>query len=111
MALALRGDAVRYRKKPVVIEAEQFTAENLHRVLVMMGGVPQEDGSIKLPINGLPLGDIHWNHDGPTSLEIVTLEGTMLATLGDFIIKGVDGEFYPCKESIFRKTYEEVQSV
>ena len=41
-------------------------------------------------------------------LEIITLEGEMLAFWGDYIIKGVNGEFYPCKPDIFRKTYEEV---
>ena len=41
-------------------------------------------------------------------LRIGTLEGTMTAQLGDYIIRGVNGEFYPCKPDIFEKTYEEV---
>jgi len=41
-------------------------------------------------------------------LVIVTLEGKHIATVGDFIIKGVNGEFYPCKPDIFEKTYEKV---
>lgn len=40
---------------------------------------------------------------------IKTLEGDMLATAGDYIIKGVQGEFYPCKPDIFEATYEEVE--
>ena len=43
------------------------------------------------------------------TIKIKTLKGEMLASIGDFIIKGVDGEFYPCKPDIFQKTYEEVE--
>ena len=43
-----------------------------------------------------------------TTLVIHTLEGDMEASIGDYIIKGVNGEFYPCKPNIFTKTYEEV---
>lgn len=42
-------------------------------------------------------------------LKIITLEGTMTANIGDYIIKGVSGEFYPCKPDIFHKTYEKVE--
>ena len=45
---------------------------------------------------------------GETTLVIHTLEGDMEASIGDYIIKGVNGEFYPCKPDIFAKTYEEV---
>lgn len=44
-------------------------------------------------------------------IEIKTLEGTMTANIGDYIIKGVNGEFYPCKPDIFDKTYEEVKEI
>lgn len=63
---------MKYRKKPVIIEAIQF-----------------ED------------------KDNPY-LKIETLEGIMKASVGDYIIKGVNGEFYPCKPDIFEKTYERV---
>ena len=43
-------------------------------------------------------------------LEIKTLEGIMTANIGDWIIKGINGEFYPCKNDIFQKTYEEVMN-
>jgi hypothetical protein len=42
-------------------------------------------------------------------LEIKTLEGTMKANIGDYIIQGINGEFYPCKPNIFEKTYESVE--
>jgi hypothetical protein len=72
----------KYRKKPVVIDAEQFNGTN----------IPQ--GMLKEPteINGY----------------INTLEGRMTVSIGDFVIKGVNGEFYPCKPDIFEKTYEKV---
>ena len=50
-----------------------------------------------------------WSYAGNGSaIEIPTLEGTMTATVGDWIIKGVAGEFYPCKPDIFEKTYESI---
>lgn len=79
-----------YRKKPVVIEAVQFTGDN-HKEVVEFAPVA---GYVTL--------------NGVTSLAIPTLEGTMNAVAGDYIIKGVQGEFYPCKPDIFTATYEEV---
>ena len=74
---------MKYRKKPVVIEAEQFI-EGAH---VPEGVYQDEDG--------------RWVID--------TLEGTMFATSGDFIIIGVKGEKYPCKPDIFWMTYDKVE--
>jgi hypothetical protein len=81
---------MKYRKKPVVIDAVQFTSENMPEVTAFIGG---ENGGkfIARP---------------PGGLGIQTLEGTMWATPGDWIIKGVKGEFYPCKPDIFAATYE-----
>jgi len=79
----------KYRKKPVVIEAVQWTGENADVVAEFFG---QEDT--------FGLNDGIWN--------IMTLEGTMAASPGDWIIKGVAGEFYPCKPDIFEQTYESV---
>ena len=84
-----------FRKKPVVIEARQY------------------DGEIKVkhPIaewisdNG---GEYTYTPDTPQQFGIVTLEGTMIANPGDWIIKGVSGEFYPCKPDIFAQTYEPI---
>lgn len=76
-----------FKKKPVVIEARQYTRNGLEaeNVAKWCGGDQSDDGLI-----------IH------------TLEGDHLAGYGDWIIKGVKGEFYPCKKDIFEMTYEEV---
>ena len=78
----------RYRKKPVVIEAIQ---------LVPGCGVKIFGIDVDLDNMGLRL-----------CMYIKTLEGTMTADEGDWIIKGVKGEFYPCKPDIFEQTYEKV---
>lgn len=52
-----------------------------------------------------------WSALKPPVLRIDTLEGEMTAQLGDYVIKGVNGEFYPCKPDIFEKTYEPVEGV
>ena len=77
----------KYRKKPVIIEAIQWNGENLSEI--------DEFTESKVK-----------NHE--SVLIIPTLEGDMYASLSDYIIKGVNGEFYPCKPDIFAKTYEEV---
>jgi hypothetical protein len=80
---------MKYRKKPVIIEAEQFTDENKDRAFnfVRCNCYPDFE-------------------DGKPILKIQTLEGDMTARIGDWIIKGVSGEFYPCKPDIFEMTYE-----
>jgi hypothetical protein len=81
----------KYRKKPVIIEAVQIT-----------------EGTFKDPhpnpehIVGLVYDPIN------KQVQIPTLEGTMVGNIGDYIIKGVKGEYYPCKPDIFEETYEEV---
>lgn len=83
----------KYRKKPVVIDAWQFTQENYKK------GVPTlfRDESIQF----WPL------MDGAVVVgEISTLEGVMNVCENDWIIRGVNGEYYPCKPDIFEKTYE-----
>lgn len=81
---------MKYRKKPVVIEAVQFDGT---------------DESVDWLYDELVNGDIGRNSRG---LYIKTLEGVMTADIGDYIIKGINGEFYPCKPDIFNKTYEKV---
>lgn len=82
-----------YRKKPVVIEARQFKTnndpgdKNMNELVAWMFGAAKHNG---------------------TDIYIATLEGQMKAEVGDYIIKGVKGEFYPCKPDIFEKTYEAV---
>lgn len=89
---------MKFRKKPVEIEAIQFTPENEHwdwNTLTEFFGSN----------SGSPAGT--WRSGG-NKIYIYTLEGTMEAYQGDWIIKGVEGEFYPCKNSIFEQTYERV---
>lgn len=91
----------KYRKKPVVIEAVQWTNFNLQDVEDFVGK----------RLKGEPFSEAAWEVGKGTpyfSLLIETLEGTMKANPNDYIIKGVHGEFYPCKPDIFDKTYEEV---
>lgn len=77
----------KFIKKPVVIEAVQWTGKNVDEISAF--------ASEKASVQG-------------NTILIYTLEGTMKADVGDWIIKGVNGEFYPCKPDIFEKTYEPV---
>lgn len=85
------------RKKPVVIEAWKFTREALGDIGSWVRKY-RDDITLFSQYGGEVL-----------YIEIETLEGTMKAELGDYIIKGVQGEFYPCKPDIFEKTYEIVE--
>lgn len=77
-----------YRKKPIVIEAIELTDSNMDTLKTWTGG------------------EIGPDVFGIYVLIISTLEGNMIAETGDYIIKGIEGEFYPCKASIFEQTYE-----
>ena len=83
---------MKYRKKPAVVETMQLTEENLLEVKEWCNGelVPNAETS---------------GYD----LYISTLEGIMHADINDYIIQGVEGNFYPCKPDIFEKTYEVVE--
>ena len=84
---------MKFRKKPIVIEAMQYTQENASDVVDWCGcdySVDFVSGKFK------------------KYLYIETLEGRMEAVFGDWIIKGIKGEFYPCKNDIFEATYEAV---
>lgn len=82
----------KFIKKPITIEAEQFLniPEQRQKLAKFMG---------KEKINVVFV-------NGRATLTVDTLEGPMIATEGDWIIKGIEGEFYPCKPRIFKKTYE-----
>jgi len=84
---------MRVRKKPVEVEAEQFTNDNKDRAFNFV------------TCNCSPSLD----DEGQSILKIQTLEGVMVANINDWIIKGVKGEFYPCKPDIFEATYEVVE--
>jgi hypothetical protein len=83
----------KYRKKPVVIDA------------IVWNGTNKDEINRFLP--NCDAGDFYY--DPKNNLMIHTLEGIMKANVGDYIIKGVNGEFYPCKPDIFEKTYEKVE--
>lgn len=79
---------MKYRKKPVVIEAVRFIGSNYEEIRKFIGqDTLCSDLSIVIP----------------------TLEGDIVAQKGDYVIKGVQGEFYPCKPDIFTKTYEKTE--
>ena len=78
---------MKYKKKPVEIEAVKWTGENAEEVQSFIGDMGHVKGAY---------------------VDIATLEGLMVASEGDMIIKGVKGEFYPCKPDIFEMTYDSV---
>jgi hypothetical protein len=85
----------KYRKKPVVIEAEQFNHE------------PWEEGEVPVAKTGKMFMEYPvWRDSKGPHLRIPTLEGEHRANPGDWIITGVRGERYPCKPDIFATTYE-----
>lgn len=90
---------MKFRKKPVVIEAFQWT-----------GGPDQTEDPIWI-VDAIKSGDVVLDDAGTNqvTMQILTLEGVMSATPGDFIIQGVKGEIYPCKPDIFAATYEQVE--
>ena len=90
----------RYRKKPIVIEAVQYDGLNAAEVDEFTGKKLERDiidaayqAGVAPPV---------------MRLIIPTLEGDMLASPGDWIIKGISGEYYPCKPDIFAKTYDPI---
>lgn len=89
----------KYRKKPVVIDAFQLNERGLVEEDWFWDAVTRND------IITYFFGK-HYHR--PAKCEIRTLEGVMTANAGDYIIRGVEGEIYPCKADIFEKTYERV---
>jgi hypothetical protein len=88
---------MKFKKKPVVVEAEQFLPndESVEKVMALAS-----QGSRKVTVNT--------HADGKREMFIDTLEGIMEAQIGDWIIRGIAGEVYPCKPDIFYQTYERV---
>ena len=89
----------KYTKKPVTIEAIQWTKENLD---IALAWIPSEVIGLRI----LGMEDSSDSLQWTTEHYIKTLEGDMKITEGDYIIKGVKGEFYPCKPDIFYATYD-----
>jgi hypothetical protein len=106
----------KFRKKPVVVEVVQWTGANVQEVTNFLAG---------FDVHIAPLGGVRSDFDlecsrcvarfdytvSPPALTIRTLEGDHLASAGDWIIRGVKGEFYPCKPDIFAATYETAEPV
>lgn len=82
----------KYRKKPVAIEAVEF----------------KDNADCLIALENLGMEEVRVDYENPDIpiLKIHTLEGVMQANIGDYIIKGVNEEFYPCKPDIFVKTYD-----
>lgn len=85
-----------YRKKPVIIEAIQFNRNNWNEILEFTN-------------NTAHTITIEKRIDGNCTCIIPTLEGQHIANEGDYIIRGVKGEYYPCKNDIFEMTYDKVE--
>ena len=89
----------RYKKKPVVVFAIRWTGNNLKDVIAF---------------TGLHESAKKWTWEEyeevvrKEGLKIFTLEGPLMASIGDMIVRGIAGEFYPCKPDIFKNTYEEI---
>ena len=103
----------KYRKKPVEAEAIHLVDLSYKMVLDTLnfmgnpiklrrsiGGAKEDNARLDDYMTGV------WRNNG---IQINTLEGIMIASVGDYIIKGIQGEFYPCKPNIFEQTYEEVE--
>lgn len=90
---------MKYRKKPVLIDAIQWSGS-----LTEIASLGAFNGEVALVEDAFD-GDV------PPSLEVKTLEGKMTANVGDWIIVGIKREIYPCKDDIFRATYEVVEDM
>lgn len=83
----------KYRKKPVIIEAIQWTGDNIDELRREFSNFINDS----------------WIVGKNSELYLGTLEGPMHASIGDYIIRGIKGEFYACKPDIFNETYDKVE--
>ena len=90
---------IKYKKKPISVEAIQFTGKNGWQINKWSNGLAYSSPVLE-PNKNNPTGEY---------MQINTLEGTMIANVGDYIIKGIKNEFYPCKSDIFEATYEKAE--
>ena len=91
---------MKYRKKPTIVDAIQFNGLNLEEIKQFVGD--------KLTYDIVDTAWVVGKGRPYIIMSVDTLEGVMPVYEGDYIIKGVNGEFYPCKPYIFEKTYEMV---
>lgn len=94
---------VKVRKKQVVVEAIQWNGKNIKELREFVGESLIEN-NIQLKTDGECICEILCN------IAIKTLEGNMFVGINDYIIKGVQGEFYPCIPDIFEETYEVIDN-
>jgi len=100
----------KYRKRPVVIEAMHFAGDTYDTVPVYQWVEANTQGSFDVNDPTAPVPASGVSIDAATGFMVIaTLEGVMQVKLGDYVIKGVQGEFYPCKPDIFEATYEALQ--
>ena len=102
---------MKYRKRPVVIEAVQLLWSTWSEMCDHAGVGRLADGKPQGVAVDAENHVVEGTGDGRIALAIPTLEGVMVGVEGDFIIRGVKGEFYPCKPDIFAATYEAVEEV
>ena len=94
-------DVERFRKKPIVIEAYEYAGRG--------NGHPRYKGNVPSWVSdGFESGVLRATN-GTDPLVVVTAEGEMVLSSGDWLIRGVEGELYPCKPSVFAATYEPVE--
>jgi hypothetical protein len=96
---------MKYRKKTVVIEAFKYEGDLMNSD----GNYCVPDWAVKAYESAILYVDAINDKEPPCDLFIHTSEGRMLVNVGDYVIKGVNGELYPCKPDIFEKTYEKVE--
>lgn len=97
----------KYKKKPVIIDAIQY---KIIKEIPCKFGVHKESNSMDIAtFMEEKIQHVHFDQRGEY-INIETLEGTMRADVGDYIIKGINGEFYPCKPDIFEKSYDLVDN-
>lgn len=89
---------MKFRKKPVVVDA--WLVEDLLELYSILGELPKEI------LDGISKDELYFGKD---FIKVLTLEGSIFATIDDVLIMGIQGEFYPCKKDIFSKTYEKVE--
>lgn len=96
---------MKYRKIPVVVDAVQWTGENQREMFDFLTNYEKTDDYMSASGEHFII-----DHNAVKGgLVIKTLEGEHIASIGDYIIRGVAGEFYPCKPDIFKKTYERAE--
>jgi hypothetical protein len=95
---------MQFRKKPVVIDAILYNGDNHQEVIDFTNGTAKYQAAVGGDEKGAGHPQLY------TRLTIETLEGVYLCSVGDYVIKGVKGEYYPCKPDIFEMTYEKVEN-